>query len=477
MPGRSAAPRLRYAQVLGVVALGMFAHLVIYLAGLAVDAPATALNTAYYSVAVVAFVSLGVASQRGSRRTRVATALVAFMVACWLTGDVVFTAWGGDPPPIAHCLYYAGYIALACAIPLLGLPAGTRPDWHALLDGLAVVAVVGSLFWRFLVEPSIAGVEDPLETFLTAGYPVVDLAVFAMLILTFYQRASGRGAHQFVALALAAAILVATDGAVLVTPLGAYVEGPSVLDIGWMAAYFLFAALPLLQGEAPERQTPSRIIPSVRLALPYAVTLPFAVIAFADASRHGGVPVLLSGLIVATTFILTRQWLTLAENARLRARAEFLLRHDSLTGLLSHRAWFEAAAAPGIGSIAILDVDHFKAINDRFGHPAGDEVLVEIARRLAVALPGATHLGRVGGEEFAILFPDDAIAAARQCDDAIAAIAREPVHTEEGLAVPVSISIGLANFRAESSLMETYRAADEQLYRAKREGRNRLRVA
>jgi diguanylate cyclase (GGDEF)-like protein len=373
--------------------------------------------------------------------------------------------------------YYAGYLTLATAIPLIGLPRGATPDWRALLDGLAVVAVFGALAWRFLVQPAIADAGDGLQMVLIAGYPVVDMAVMAMLVITLYQRTGGRSAHQFTVLAIAAGVLIATDSGYLTWALRAEVPDPSLLDLGWLATYCLFGMLPLFRHEAPTRVAKSRAVATFRLALPYAITIPFAFGAFADASKQGGVPILLTGLIAATSLILVRQWFTLAENVRLRQQAEYLARHDGLTGLLSREAWFEEIQDAQQGRIAMLDIDHFKRINDMHGHPAGDHVLATVAQRLAATLPSASHLGRVGGEEFAAFFPATDSDVRQECEDALAAVWANPVELADGSQLSISVSVGLADLETGTSALQTYRLADELLYCAKQEGRNRLRSA
>ena len=93
-----------------------------------------------------------------------------------------------------------------------------------------------------------------------------------------------------------------------------------------------------------------------------------------------------------------------AEMNRLRIEAEYLASHDSLTSLLNRRAWFAAAESGSYTSLALFDVDRFKLVNDRHGHPAGDSVLRWVAETLAAAIGGCGVVGRLGGEEFGVLF-------------------------------------------------------------------------
>ncbi|AKS43184.1 diguanylate cyclase [Wenzhouxiangella marina] len=128
-------------------------------------------------------------------------------------------------------------------------------------------------------------------------------------------------------------------------------------------------------------------------------------------------------------------------------------------------------------SLAILDVDHFKAINDRAGHLVGDEVLRQLARLLEGAVRETDLLARIGGEEFAVLMPDSGLAPARSiCERLRSAVERAEFAVAAGSGIgTVTVSIGLAEWGAGmNEASDLLRAADAELYRAKREGRNRV---
>ncbi len=157
---------------------------------------------------------------------------------------------------------------------------------------------------------------------------------------------------------------------------------------------------------------------------------------------------------------------------------ERLARTDSLTQLANRHVLQEALtreaarrAAEGQQlALVLLDLDLFKQVNDHFGHPAGDAVLVEVARRLEDTVRAGEVLARVGGEEFAWLLPacdaDEAVAAA---DRARAAIASEPF----GRAGKLTMSAGVGLVSTPSDGDALYRMADRALYDAKQSGRNR----
>ncbi len=157
---------------------------------------------------------------------------------------------------------------------------------------------------------------------------------------------------------------------------------------------------------------------------------------------------------------------------------------DMLTGLpnrltIGERAGalFATARSLSLGfSIAVIDVDHFKQINDRHGHDAGDAVLRGVAHALAAHCRGANVVGRQGGEEFVALFDgaslDDALIAAERLRAAVAAAA----HAFEQQTLQVTISIGVATFDADDrEFADVLRRADRALYAAKDAGRNCVR--
>ena len=170
-----------------------------------------------------------------------------------------------------------------------------------------------------------------------------------------------------------------------------------------------------------------------------------------------------------------------AELDQLREQAEYLANPDTLRGRVTRGAGCAAATATKPTAIAIFDIDHFKRVNDTYGHPAGDSVLCEVASRLDVGLPEGALLGRLGGEEFAVLFTGPLAAAREAAARCIAAVAESAVVLSTGETLAVTVSGGLASWQArgrsrEDSLVATYDAADRALYEAKHAGRHRLVV-
>lgn len=126
-------------------------------------------------------------------------------------------------------------------------------------------------------------------------------------------------------------------------------------------------------------------------------------------------------------------------------------------------------------SIMLIDLDHFKTVNDRFGHAAGDQVLSVMAQRMSFGLRKVDHLGRIGGEEFLVFCPQTELEGAR----AMAERLREQVMVDPIPGLPatdrVTLSIGLATWEGPEDTSERLLSrADKALYQAKAEGRNRV---
>lgn len=183
----------------------------------------------------------------------------------------------------------------------------------------------------------------------------------------------------------------------------------------------------------------------------------------------------------ASLFVCIGLLLTVSE--RLRAQFEYLAQRDDLTGVLNRRAVLHAGnselkyrrGSDQPLSLLLMDIDHFKRINDQHGHLVGDRVLAHFAQTVGQALRHTDYLGRFGGEEFVILLPHTGVEAAL----AVAERVRQAVEQQSALAghAACTASLGLASIEAgEATLDELLARADSALYRAKADGRNRVEV-
>ena len=171
-------------------------------------------------------------------------------------------------------------------------------------------------------------------------------------------------------------------------------------------------------------------------------------------------------------------------NLRNLAVAEIRAATDGLTGLPNKRAvtdalkrtFAQATMTKAPLALLLLDLDHFKQVNDQYGHAEGDQVLAAVGAALRSVLRARDFAGRNGGEEFAVLLPDTDIAAALEIAERVRATIAEV--TMPGTDVPVTVSIGVAGFPGHASTLDRLeRLADAALYVAKRQGRNRVELA
>ncbi|WP_420450509.1 diguanylate cyclase domain-containing protein [Ilumatobacter sp.] len=166
-----------------------------------------------------------------------------------------------------------------------------------------------------------------------------------------------------------------------------------------------------------------------------------------------------------------------AREAALRRAAT----HDPLTGLANRAGFVEALldANGRTGALMYVDIDHFKAVNDAHGHGAGDDVLVEVARRVGSCVPEGSVVARVGGDEIVVWVPDGTAAADQIAGRVVSAISSAPVAIERAVSgherCRVSVTIGVATGRADEA-EELIRRADAALYVAKAGGRDGFHV-
>lgn len=194
-----------------------------------------------------------------------------------------------------------------------------------------------------------------------------------------------------------------------------------------------------------------------------------------------GVPFV--SLVFSLAYILLKRWTAREEEVRRLAVV------DTLTGVANRRALFERFRLERIRAqrtgnslaISILDLDHFKHINDTYGHPVGDAVLQHVARRLQASVRSCDLVGRYGGEEFVVLMPDTDRAGAQavieRCREVIATtpLSLDGQHTV--LTVSASFGVSIVNTADDDAETHALHQADSALYQAKAEGRNRVRFA
>ena len=260
---------------------------------------------------------------------------------------------------------------------------------------------------------------------------------------------------------------------------GAAVGDPVILPVA------LSAAAGMVVGHAGDRlPEPLALLlgrPTNWLLVPLSARgVQFGLLALAD-RRAEPTPPRLTGIAAA----FASQAAIAYDNARLFRQVEQLATIDGLTEVYNRRHFMElagrelAAARRHDRPLAaiMLDIDHFKRVNDTYGHATGDRVITVVAARLTGSIRTEDLLGRYGGEEFALLVLDDQAGAADLAERLRRAVEAEPVPTDDG-PVPVTISVGVsARIPADATPDSIFARADGALYRAKQNGRNQVALA
>jgi diguanylate cyclase (GGDEF)-like protein len=187
-------------------------------------------------------------------------------------------------------------------------------------------------------------------------------------------------------------------------------------------------------------------------------------------------------LLGAPLFLLLS--LRLQDLERANRRLNILAATDSLTACLNRHAFTSTvdrflAGAPQErrrGALLVVDADHFKAINDRFGHDHGDQALMLIASTMRAMLRAGDTIGRLGGEEFGIFLPNVDLETAEIVAERIRRSVNLAVFAPGGRPSQLSVSVGGAAFEDDIEFGELFRIADRRLYEAKQFGRNRVEI-
>ncbi|UJW30857.1 diguanylate cyclase [Saccharothrix sp. AJ9571] len=384
-------------------------------------------------------------------------------------------------PAPADVLYLSHYPLVVAGLVLLIRRRTTGRDVPSLLDAALLAVVAGMLSWLYLIGPQTEADSPLLVKVASMAYPMMDLAMFAVAVRLILGR--GRRNTAFVLLSTNLLAFFAADSTYVFQQLDQTYAAGNFLDAFWLSGNLALGAAALHPSMAhladpdgaPDRGPgPLRITALCAAALIAPATL---LVQYAHGA-YSSIPIV--GCACAILFVLT-----IARLAGLVSEQRRLAITDGLTGLHTRR-YFEAelpaeiARARRAGSalaVLIADVDHFKSINDRYGHPCGDQVLVEISRRLRSATRDTDILARYGGEEFALLIRGSGGEEPAVIGERIRrAVADSPVAIDGGHSpIEVTISVGTASFPLHGKTpADLVGAADRALYAAKNRGRDRV---
>lgn len=431
-------------------------------------------------------------------KTRRAWIAVGLAVFCWWLGDVLWTYYEvglkqapfPSPADAAYLLFYP--VLLIGLLSFSSAPHTRAERTKFWLDTVTVLLSGWMVVWYFVLGPTaLAQDADLLMTVLSSAYPIGDLVVI-FGIATVVMRRPEEGSREALGLLAAGvtAFLIADLAFGHLSLRDAYQSGDWP-DGFWMVAQFLMAAGAQVQvwnaqHRRHEEPRAERVIKSASM-LPYAgVALGYALLLLA-ARTAAPYPIggLLGGAIAVTAVVLVRQLTVMHENIRLLGELHELATTDSLTGSMTRRHFFDLAHREFARakrykrnlSAIMIDIDFFKAINDRYGHATGDEALQAVVTRCRHNLRDIDLLGRYGGDELVILMPEvDLRDATRVAERVLAAVAETPL-VSNGSRIDLSVSAGVAAVEGSSDLATMLRRADVALYEAKQAGRNCIRTA
>ena len=403
----------------------------------------------------------------------------------WVVGDALFSlqgVWGVTAyPSPADGSYLVAYVLMAGGLVVMVRRRGSAGDVAAVLDAAILATGVAVVAGVFVVVPiasdsSLSALGKMTSTF----YPAADILLLAILV-RFWATPSARTTSFRLLICALGFIFVGDVYYTATTILTGGVESELANDLVWYAGYVLIAGATWdrsvhdLAEPAPGLEDVTD--PTKRLLVLTGGLLLPAVTLLAD-GLDGDLtawPVVVMGSALLSLLVLARMAGLLTVVRAQAVQLAALARSDALTGAPNRRTWdFELSRACKVArdaghplTLALLDLDRFKAYNDTRGHPAGDRLLKEATAAWSRHLQRGEVLARVGGEEFALLFPDhDAESTRVRVLELLAS-------TPDGQ----TFSAGVATWQPGTEPAVAVAAADRALYNAKRGGRNQVCLA
>jgi diguanylate cyclase (GGDEF)-like protein len=403
----------------------------------------------------------------------------------FVLGDAIWDLYdrvlGAPPSPSpADILYVSGYPLLAAGLAVLARRRSAAAGSTGLIDAAIVSIGVSVVSWVFLISPYAGDASlNTADRIVSIAYPVGDLLLVAMSAKLFLAPGGGSRAHTTFGLGLLA-VLAADALYAALTLAGSTAIPERFLEPGWLAGYLLIGVAVLdptirsLSEPAPPTGEGRR---TGRLWLLACASLLAPATTVAEVAGGGDDHALLIALTSAVLFglVVLRMAGLVARVQEQAAELARVARTDALTGAPNRRAWdeqltVELARSSREGapvSVALLDLDHFKAFNDRRGHPAGDCLLREATAAWQEQLRTIDVLARYGGEEFGLILPGCAPDVAAGIVDRLRAL------TPGG----ETTSAGVAAWDGTEGADALVARADRALYEAKRGGRDRTVLA
>lgn len=430
--------------------------------------------------ALFASVCSTLAARRACGREHYAWVAMAIGTGGWATGEALWSYYDlvADVTPLPSWAD-AGYVLflLGAGLWLTLLLSGYSPgaQLRLLLDGVIVCAAIFGATWVTLLDTVYAArASDGLTLAAALAYPVVDIALITIALLILVRAPASK--RPMLALVVAGLVLIAISDMAFayLTALDAY-DQHHAIAIGWAWGFLCIGIAALTSDRRAgdraqsETQVPSRIsawLPYVPVAISALICTPGLI------GSMGPVAVAAAVTVYA---VIARQLLVILDNRRLLVEVADHALRDPLTGL-ANRALFADRLAHAMElhqrhSVAVLliNLDHFKVVNENLGHPAGDAMLVRVAERLVGTARSSDTVARLGGDEFAILMEGDVDASRTVAQRMVAAFERPFLIFGESLRVRPSVGLSVAGADdADITVDELLRQADVAMHSAKR---------
>ncbi|MEV4348476.1 EAL domain-containing protein [Actinoplanes sp. NPDC049596] len=464
-------------------------------AGLAATAAYTAnLSTVVNAVCLLAIGAGTVwACFTGPRRfgaePRVAWRLMAFAASSFLVGVLVRPLVDDLDQPLpllADAATIPGYIMLAAFLVIL-LRWRVSIDRHAVLDGL-IFCLAGGLAAALLLAAPAAEIQErpELQNLLAAFYPLFDVILLLLVVnLTFTARQwppslfTLLGAMTMLFIGDTAYAIIGTTGRTYASPL---------LDAPFLMAYALLGVTALHPSMA-QLSRPARppvqawSVRRVAVLAPASIT-PFVLLVVISEPTSAERLTIAAAGVLATALLLVRAVFAVRAQVVAQLHTEHQALHDPLTGLPNRLMLTEeierllGRATPGDLQrvwVFVLDLDGFKFVNESWGHDTGDQLVIELSRRLRTAAPAAVPVAALGGDEFALAYLGEREGALLLSDEISRCFTRP--FSIRGIDVTITASVGVASaptgteFSKFAQVTEALlRDADTAMYRAKSEG-------
>jgi diguanylate cyclase (GGDEF)-like protein len=435
-------------------------------------------------VSAAATVGLWVGVRRHRGASRRAWTLIAIGVTAWVVGDFVWNAYafvGAELPDvsIADILYLAAYPLLATGVVMMARSRAGNYLREGLLDGCIFTVSATIVVWQFLVLPISGTSSSWFTTTVWSAYPLADaLLLGAVVWLTF---TPGRRSAPTALLMASLGTMLVVD--VLVSLLPAVSSfNTSYLYPLYPVAYVLVAGAALHPGssELTTAGPASTRIHPVRFALVGCGLCAAAIVAVGPENTATTRYVFLGFALALCVMVVMRFAAAIRAREIVQDQLMYRSTHDELTGVVNRvllldrisHALVRAQRPHTTVAVLYVDLDHFKSINDTYGHDIGDELLVDVVRRLRLALRPSDTIGRMGGDEFVVLCEDLDVPEVIQVAQRITSAIAEPTSLST-LALQVTASVGIAINADDSCTVDTLiRDADTTMYEVKRRGGN-----